>query len=234
VITNPPATQGTFTYDYPVADEGLHAFTWVTTAPVTSKTNYVHARKFRSAVSLEEARDYLNQTDTRRDELIRSMMMAATSEAEKIVGTCVPKVITGEWVNGQYKDVIQVAEGPIFSATAVTGVASVWPGGPSWALADLIPNIEAGTLRAKDMLGFWWGPWTVGYTGGRMVIPEPIRHGVLEILWDLWTPERGATADETYPSPTEAEAFTYSMPAGYHPPPRAMALLEPYERPGFG
>jgi hypothetical protein len=235
VITNPPAVLGTFTYDYVIADEGLHVFAWSSSAPVAAKTDYVHARRFRSAVSLAESRDYLNQQDTRRDELIRSMMMAATEEAEKIVGTLVPKVVTGEWVNGQYKDVIQVAEGPLMSATSVTSIASVWPGGPSWATADLIINPEAGTLRARDMLGFWWGPWTISsYTGGRVVIAEPIRLGILEILWDLWTPERGATADETYPSPTEAEAFTWSVPAGYHPPPRAMALLEPYERPGFG
>jgi len=234
-VTNPPATAGLFLYDYVIANEGLHSFAWSSTGPVASKTDYQNARLYRSVLSLAEGRDCLNQNDTRRDELIRSLMMAATEEAEKYVGTLVRKMVTDEWVNGSYKDVIQVAEGPLLSNTAVTSVTSVWNGGPQWLLADMIVNPEAATLRARDMLGFWWGPWTVTYGPcGRLVIAEPIINGVREILWDLWTPFRGTTGDEAYPTTSEAEAFQYQIPAGYHPPPRAMSLLEPYERPGFG
>lgn len=230
--------EGQYVANFLMTQEGLYRFTWSTTSPTTSKTDYQQARAFRSIISLEDARNWLNQQDTSRDETIRSVMAAATTATEKIVGTCVIRDFTNEWISGGYKEVLGVLHGPIIDDTSPVSVASVWPGGPSWdntgASPDIIVNPEAGTLRAADMLGFWWGPWHASYTGGRAVIDDGIIQGCREILFDLWTPQRGAHGDQDYPDMQEATQWEFQLPAGYHPPPRALGWLEPHRRPGFG
>src|SRR5258707_822479 len=127
----PPAVTGLLIGDYTGVQAGLHKFSWQTTGPVLSKTDYQNFRAFVSVISLDEAKDWLNVIDPTTDEKIRDLMGTATRAAEKIVGTLVVRDFAGEWINGNYKPVLRLPHGPLPSSSAVTSVTSVSPGGPA-------------------------------------------------------------------------------------------------------
>lgn len=234
-VTLPPATTGLLLVDYPMTVPGLTRLDWLTTGPGTAQTDFVNVRGFRALFSLAEARDYLSVTDSSRDQSIRSAMAAAARATERIVGTCVIRTFTSEFVGaatGGYKDIIGLQHGPLPSEASVTSVASIWAGGPSWVNTDLAVNTEAATIRLRSFLPFWFGPWRVVYTAGRTEIPEDIVTGCKEILWDLWATQRGNLTDQQDPDLAEVAAFDAG--ASYVPPGRALQYLEAERRPGFG
>src|SRR5262249_12797558 len=73
-VPRPPAVLGLLVGDYVLSQEGLHKFTWVITGPTLTKIDYENARGYIAAVSLADAKDWLNVTDTSKDEKIRSMI----------------------------------------------------------------------------------------------------------------------------------------------------------------
>jgi hypothetical protein len=235
-VTLPPAVTGLLTGDFVTSLPGLMKISWQTTNPGVARVDYENVRAYRAAMSLADARDSLGfgAGDHRWDEQIRWALAASTRVAERWVGPLVPRTFTNEIIGGEApRDILQVQHGPLLSATSIGGVASVWPGGPSWTLAagDLIVNPAAGTLRLASKLPFWWGPWQIDtYTAGRTEIDEDAERGVAEILWDMWGPHRGQGDDATPPTYEEITATE----AEYRPPGRVMALLGPLCRPGFG
>lgn len=228
---NPPAQEGVYIFDYVMTQAGLHRFDWLTTGPGAAQTDYESARNFRALGSLAAARAYLSIVDTGKDQSIRSCMAAATRATERIVGTCVIRQFT-DFIGGSWRDVIGLVNGPLVSATSVTSVTSVWDGGPSWQLSDMVVNPEAATLRLRSWLPFWFGPWNVIYTAGRTEIPEDIVTGYHEILWDLWATQRGTLTDQQ--DPDLAEVASFEIGPTYQPPGRALQYLEGERRHGFG
>jgi hypothetical protein len=231
-VTLPPAQTGLLIGDYQTAQTGLHRFDWLTTSPGTAATDYENVRAYRAAVSLADARESLNIQDPGHDQKIRTYLAAATRLAERCIGTLVIRTITGEFCAGDTRQVLQVQCGPLPSATSVTSVTSVWPGGPSWtqAAGDFVVNEDAGTIRLRSLLPFWWGPWRITYAAGRAEISEDIQTGVKEILWDLWATQRGNGTDQAEPTYEEVAAYE----ANYRPPGRVLQLLGAEYRPGFG
>src|SRR5260221_8108650 len=73
-VTVPPAITGLLIGDYTGVQAGLHKFSWQTTGPVLSKTDYQNFRAFVSVISLDEAKDWLNVIDPTVDEKIRDLM----------------------------------------------------------------------------------------------------------------------------------------------------------------
>jgi hypothetical protein len=223
-VTNPPAVTGTYEYDYVITQPGLHKFAWTGTSPAVAKTDWQSAVAFRSILSLADARDYLNLTTTAHDETIRSALAAITRRIERIIGTCVPRTFTDQWVDGVFRDVIKLPHGPLLSATSVTSVTSVYAGGPSWAPGEMIVNPEAATVRLLSLLPFWYGPWKATYTAGRSVISDDVTEGARQALWDLWSVRRAVLIGNS------AEGIA----AGWQLPYRIEELIGGEERPGFG
>jgi hypothetical protein len=235
-----PANPCLFTFA--PAQEGLHRITWsalVAGLPVT-KTDFINARAFASAVSLADARDRLGFNTTINDERLRTIMAAATREVEKITGTLVPRLFTNDLIPGTYRDALRVPHGPIFMPPAnpytngsVTSLASYYPSGPSWPAGgssnELLVSPMPGVIRHVGLIPFWYGPWVATYTGGVAVIAEPITVAVLETIYDMYTPYRGLTADAQQAALDELTATPY-----YRLPSRALAALHGYEMPGFG
>lgn len=222
------------------AQSGLHKMVWATTGPTLVKTDYENFRNFVSAISLADAKARLGITVSGTDEQVRLFMGVATREAERIVGTIVPRVFTNELISGTYRDALRVANGPIYmtpgntaSNGSVTSLASAYPFGPSWVCGgttnQLLVTPSPGVIRELGLVPFWYGPWYVTYTGGLAEIPEPIVEGVKEILFDVWSEMRGLTADIA-----EAAAESLNVPPYYRPSARALAALKGYEMPGFG
>lgn len=228
-ITLPPAQTGILLGPYVLDQEGLTKFAWAITGPTQSKTNYVNARAYRAAVSLEAAQEHLGVADPAKAEKIRILMAAATRYAEGIVGTLVPRTFTGDWVPGEFAPVLKLPHGPALNTSAVTQVRSCYPNGPVWAANQLIVNVRPGTVRTTSLLNFWYGPWLVDYTGGVTVVHDDIELGILEIVRDLYTPARGLSVDIA-----EQASEGLALPPYYHAPARAQMLLETHALPGFG
>jgi hypothetical protein len=212
-ITLPPAVTGHLIYDYLTVQTGVHKFAWVTTSPGTAQTDYVTVRAFVSLISRAEAKAHLQITTTAYDEELSRFMMAATELVETRAGYTIRR---------QFTDEIDAPDGtpglalPRYPVLSVQSVTSVWPGGPSWATADLLPPDPAGIVyRNIQGAGFWGGPWNVLYTVGRLVPLEDHLHAVKEQLRHLWETQRGSMApallsgEEVF---TTAAGFSFSVP----------------------
>jgi len=223
---------GTFHADYTIIQEGAHKFVWVTTGPVTSRTDYVNANAFRSIVGIDEVRAYISYTTTDKDSILRAIMASATDLAEGIAGSCVQRRYVNEIVSGYSAQVLRLPHAPLPTASAVETITSVWPGGPSWVTADVIAYPASGTVEAKSMIPFWYGPWQVTYTAGRLVIPERIQLAVKEIVYDMWALQRPFGVDSYELGPDETSRYEAAL-AQYDIPPHAKSLLEKEAQPGF-
>jgi hypothetical protein len=217
--------------DYATTMAGLHRGKWVTTVPGIPKTDWFNVTEYRSLLSLDEAREYLGQADTSRDEVIRSMLGGITRLIERYIGTCAARTVTGEFIPGDIRDMIRLPSGPALSATAVTSIVSVWSGGPAWATADVFAD---GTdVYPADGTSFTGGPWRATYTAGRAVIPDDVLEGAKMALWDLWAVQRGISADQLEPTLQETADYETSFPSGWRLPPRVMQMLDGEHVPGF-
>lgn len=223
---------GTFHADYTFAQEGLHKFVAATTGPVTSKTDYAAANVFRSVIGIDETRNYIGETDTTKDAVLRQVMAALTDKAESIAGTCVQRRIVDERVTGSLRQVLRLGRAPLPTDTAVESVTSVFPGGPSWVTADLIVYPDSGTLELASQLPFWWGPWKVTYTAGRLVVPERIQLAVKEMVFDFWASQRSYGPGDLEPGMDDTARWETAL-AQYEIPPHAKSLLEIEAQPGF-
>jgi hypothetical protein len=179
-------------------------------------------------------RAYLKVNDQGQDEQMRQMLGAATELAETIVGTCIPRLITGERIYGTERYSLRLPQAPIMPSTPIT-IASVWPGGPSWTETILSVNAQIGVIMPLDYIGFWYGPWVATYTAGRLVIPQRVVLAVKEIVFDLWAPLRGNQSDLQDPGMAETSQYDYQLGIlpGYQMPPHARALLRSEALPGF-
>jgi hypothetical protein len=218
--------------DYVIAVEGLHKFVWSTASPTTSKTDYENGTVYRSIVGLGEMRSYLHLKDTTGDEILRDYLAAATELAERIIGTCIPRLITDEHITGQNKYAIRLPQAPIMPDTDIT-VASQWPSGPSWDQDTLLVDYEGGNLEPLNWIGFWYGPWKATYTAGRLVIPRNAILAVKETVADLWSSQRGRLDDPLVPTMQQELEFEARVPPGYEMPPQAKARLKRMAQPGF-
>lgn len=236
-VTLPPAVTGTLIADHLTAKTGLHCIDWHTQGPVTSGRDFFNVRSYAAVFGLDEARDYLGYPDGVRDATIRLLAGAATKLAESVVGTCVIRSFTGDWIPGYEKHILQLPHRPLPTAGAVTKVASIYAasGGPGWGAADLIANPDAGTVYLASQLDFWYGPWMADYQAGRIEVAENIVNGTKDILADLFVSQRAMFADTAEgPTPEEAATIESVIPAGYELPRRALEQLEPDRMPAFG
>jgi hypothetical protein len=230
-----PMGQVSYHADYLTAQEGLHRGGWAGTVPNITKTDYFNADAYRAIVSLDEIKDHLAIGDTRFDDKLRAVIGAATKLVEDHCGTCVQRTFTDDWITAGDREVLRLTHGPLPTTDSVSLIKSVYGGSPSWAAADLIVNADAGTVRTRNMMGFYYGPWLATYAAGRRVIPPDILQGCREIIWDLWAIYRGTTADQEDPTLEEVGLFeqTLAIPSDYRMPVRALRFLEPHYMPGF-
>lgn len=227
-VTPTVSTNGTgsFYSDYTFVQEGLHRFSVATTGPVTHKTDFTNASVFRSIIGVDEARDYVGETTTARNDQLRQALMALTEKIESIVGITVPKRFVDEHVTGYQVYTLRLPHGPLLTSTSVESITAVYPGGPTWYTADIIQYPDSATCELYSMLPFWYGPWKATYTAGRAVIPQPIQLAMKEALFDLWANQ------DLDPGTTTAERWESAV-ASYDMPAHARSMLEQYELPGF-
>lgn len=247
VVTKPDQTTDTFSLagatvtrdglglyhvSYVPATEGLYTLAWAATSPTRVQTDVFNAGIFRSIIGVNEARVYVGETDTSRDDILRLTLASLTEKVESIVGTCIQRRIVDENVTGYTAQVIRLKNGPLPSVTSVESVTSRWPGGPSWVTADFIVYPDSGTLELLSMIPFWYGPWKATYTAGRAVIPASFQLAVKEMLIDFWASQRPYGLDELEPGMDDTARWEQAL-SQYDIPPHAKSLLEGEEQPGF-
>jgi hypothetical protein len=212
-VTLPPVVTGHLVADYVTTQAGLHKAAWVTSTPGTAAVDYFSVRDFISIISTAEAKAHLNQsssTPVTDDDELRNFLMAATEVVESKIGPCVRRSVT-ERVNEGGR-VLALSKFPVLSVESVT---SVWSGGPSWTAAQLIWDGDAGIVHQNLWWPFWYGPWTVAYTVGRLAVAERHLHAAKELLRHLWETQRGAqqapplAGEEIFTSTT---GWTFSVP----------------------
>ena len=229
-VTNPPDVTGKYRATYLPTTAGHYEWSAVTTVPNAAYGDSFNVRQWRSVLSFADAKEFLDLRDTSRDNVLRATLAGLTKLIERHVGTCVTKTVTDEWVPGDVKTSIRLAEAPVIS---VTSVASVYPQGPAWTTAELIVNPAAGTVRLASLLPMWFGPWKATYTAGRAEIPPDVIEGAKAALYDLWGPQRGVSADSLEPSLDEVSTYETGVPPGWRLPPRVLQFLDGEKMPGF-
>jgi hypothetical protein len=227
-------TLGNYYVDYVFTQEGLHAFSWLTTSPFISETDYQNVNTFRSVIGLNEAKDYINFGNSSNETILRQLMAATTEMIENVVGTTVQRLITDEYIPGNTKAAIRVPQAPVPTVNAVTQIKSIWAGGPIWtqAAGDFVVSPDSGVVYLKNLIPFYFGPWLATYTAGRLVIPQAIQLAAKEIIFDMWANQRPYGADELEPGP-ETTARIEQMIATYSVPAHANELLNAHAIPGF-
>lgn len=225
---------GSYHGDYTFVQEGLHKFMWVTTGPTTAKSDYVSASQFRSIISLDDAKNFVNYGNSNNEDILRQIMAAATELAENVVGSCVQRLLTNVSIPGNTKLSMRLPRGPLPTETAVTSINSRWLGGPTWSQAngDFLVSPDAGVVYLSSMVPFFMGPWKATYMVGRLIIPQSVQLAVKEIIYDMWSTQRPYGADELEPGP-EATARFEQMVSSYVMPAHASSLLGANEMPGF-
>jgi hypothetical protein len=227
-----PETTGTAcTADYLLEQEGLHKFTCTTTDPASSQSDYATATLWRSMIGLEEARDFIGEDDTTKDDILRQVLAAATEQAESIAGTCVIRDVV-ERIPGWQRYSLRLPRAPLPDEESVTKIESVRAGGPVWTADDLLVSPDSGVVETRNFTGFWYGPWRATYVAGRTVIPQRILIAVKEIVYDMWGIHRTFGPDDFEPDPEETAKLDRIM-ASYRIPSHARGLLEQEAQPGF-
>jgi hypothetical protein len=229
----PSVVEGVLRITYRPTLPGPHKCSWAASldsVPDVATSDYFNVREYISLLGADEAREFLNDYTTSLD-LIRSCCAAATRITEQKVGTCVPRLFTDDEIPGRFATWLRLPHGPALSRDAVTSIASVWPGGPSWGKDDLIVSMATGKVRPVDGIPFRNGPWLSTYLGGRAPVGENITAGCRQVLWDLWGVLRGSTRDTDEPSLADLPAIE----AGYRLSVAASDLLggELLAIPGF-
>lgn len=235
LTTTSPAmtdTGGLLTYDHPTTLAGRHTWRVVTTGPVTATTGEfnVSASDPGWIMSLADAKAHLNETGTLQDEEIRAFMATVTEVVESIVGPVVVRTYTNERVRSG-SSALLLLHPPVISVTSVTSVS----GSPTWTTGFDV-DAAAGIVRLSIGGYFTGGPWNVTYVAGRTVIPARFVQAGKEMLWHLWSTQRGATSDSTTPDLVDVaqyEAGYGQAFAGFTIPHRVLELLEADRIPGL-
>ena len=232
-VTN--SSTGHYKVVYTLSQEGLYKFSWVTTIPYTSETDYVPVNAFRSVVGIDDVKTFINFNSTSDEGLLRQIMMSATELIEEEVGVCVIRTFTNERIPGGYEaQVLKLPHGPLVSDTSITSISSVRASGPTWTQAngDFVVYPDSATVELASYMPFYFGPWKGTYTAGRAVISQKIQLAALEICYDMWATQRPYGADSLEPGPDETAKWEMLVNT-YKIPPHAMAMLSGEERPGF-
>jgi len=174
----------------------------------SSYTDGFTALDYAPVISLGEAKDFLNITQTSTDEELRRFLLVVTRSGEQHTGRVFGRrVITAELDGGQ--PYVVAPKCPIVSVTEIRENGTLVP-----ATGYRVRSAAGGVIeRRSGVQRVAWQPGlvTVTYTAGYTAQPETDRQGALVMLKHLWETQRGtvrlgASADDWNP------AMSFSLP----------------------
>jgi len=184
-VTNPPATTGTYLYDYVPAVEGHYQWWLRTTAPALALTGSFDVEPSFSPliVSLADARAQINPKSTVADEEIRDIIVAAGAmlEGPMFANHAIVRRTVTEARRVWSGCALFLYEQPVISVTSITRTDTAGSWSPSQLLVDT--DIGAVTQLGGRPL---YGNLTIVYQAGYTVIPPEFRMAARLVIADLW------------------------------------------------
>jgi hypothetical protein len=173
-----------------------------------------------SAVSLDDAKAYLNMTTPVDDVELQRVVDAATSRLEQEVGPMSVRTVT-ETFSQSNRGWIQLGNSPVVDV--LTAVAD------GLAITPRYINLSTGAMYVGPL---YLRLLTVTYTCGWLVLPPDIQHALLVFIKHLWDTQRAATPGGARSgllgTPTDAPnpGVSYSLPN------RVLEMIQPYRHLG--
>lgn len=222
-VANPQL--GRYQVDYVPAATGLHTVRWVVTGANASAPKvdsfYVEAAA-PPLVSLADARTHLGLSQTTNDDQLAGYLQTASRLAEDYTGKAWRRTAITKTFDGRSRTTLRLRT-PVISVTSVVE-DGVTLGSTYYAL-----DAPRGLLYRS---GYGWSSYTpqnvtVTYVAGPSdgLVPESIRHGVLEMVRHLWETQRGRAG-----MPARGGDSEWSPDQGFSVPRRVQELWD-HERP---
>lgn len=222
----PPASTGTYAYDYPTVQAGRHVVRWV--ASGVNAGAYTDSFDVREAapptiLSLSDAKAHLHVVSTAHDDELRGWMEATTAAVEYFTGPVVVRTVVEDHDVGSVT-ALALRQPPVLSLTSVTPVLT---GGTAYTVDELSAS-STGIVRLLAG-GQLYGPLRVTYSAGRRIVPASVTAAAKIILQHLWRTQQGPGRPQR-----GLDDFDVTEPIpglGYAIPNRAVQMLDPYKQP---
>jgi hypothetical protein len=210
------ASAGVYIYDLATTQAGLHTATAVSTVPNGADTTSVTVTGSPSPVSLDYVKAHLNMSGVTIDDAeLETVIAAAVSLAEDLIGPIVPRTVTETFDGGGRQIVLRTI--PVLTVTSVnellgqiifTETADVR--GSSYSLYGY--QLDDGGVLTKHLSG-WPAPFFPGirnvqviYTAGRATLPAKLQLGIAELVRHLWQTQQGSRSRQGQPGDYAAPA----------------------------
>jgi hypothetical protein len=231
---SPLGAAGVYTYNYLTQVAGRHTYRWLATgAPgpgvgVGALTDVFDVLPATAGgiISLVDAKAMLNLPTnvTTFDAKLRQYIRSITGFVEKYCGPVIVRTVTErQYGGGMSLSLMQV---PVVKAplqvNQIIAMSPVLTYGLVYDMTLLSVDWASGIVRHIAGLPFFYGPYDVTYSAGRIIVPDEIILGCEIILKHQWEQERGGTA-RTGSYGTDDTTVVY----GFAVPNRALEILEP-------
>jgi len=184
-VTNPPASTGTYLYDYVPPVEGHYQWWLRTTAPTLAITGSFDVEPAFGPliVSLVDARNQINPKSTVADEEIRDIILAAGAmlEGPMFANHAIVRRTVTEQRRHWSGCALFLYEQPVISVTSVTRTDAAG----SWTSGQLLVDTDTGgvtQLGGRPLYGLL----TIVYQAGYTIIPPEYRMAARLVIADLW------------------------------------------------
>jgi Phage gp6-like head-tail connector protein len=214
-----PDTDGVFSASYPAVLDGLHRARWVGLGFAYTEAFSVWSA---AAVSLDDAKAYLNITDTKSDDELRQFIASAEAAISNRCGPLVPTEVTRTVTAYGNQLVLPVI--PALSLTSMTRTADSTT--VDVGMFTLRPSGVA-TVTSGVAMYFSPGDYTVTWMAGRSTIPADLYRAVLEMLRNLWETQRGGSTSGGMPG-AGFDQEVATRDAAFAWPWRVEQLVAPY------
>ncbi|GAC1610337.1 MAG: hypothetical protein NVS3B26_16540 [Mycobacteriales bacterium] len=179
-----------------------------------------------AAISLDDAKQFLNITGSSQDAELLGVIYSAQSHVERLVGPLSAVQVSETHYEGGNSRTIPLNRTPVLSVQSV-GVAFYLGAGFQDDTASWILDPVTGVLHRTVFGGAlgYYGPGSVvqvSYTVGRSTLSEDLTLAVKYIVRGIWKSQRGAA-----PLPSGGDNYAADGP-GFMVPPEALDILLPY------
>jgi uncharacterized phiE125 gp8 family phage protein len=202
---------GLYSATFTTTQTGTHTYRWLVTGANAGAQNSMFEVEQPTVgmVSLEETKAYLNILRSTDDELLRSLILAASDLCEGPEGTGQTwrrTVVTNELHSGN-SDTVVTNRRPVTSLTALSIDGT----------AQTVGNFDAETWRIYNPNGVFSSSRrvnnvSVSYVAGGQPVPAGVRNGVLEMVRHLYAMRRGGSNLPRQEEPDYTESIGYLIP----------------------